>query len=174
MEVNFLRSNPVHFSLGPSEQLKSPQRDFLRPIRQIRGSNQLANLGPMTAMRMSVLRRMRMFLPMRVFMLAAMMMPVITMFMVPVVVVVVLVAPGLFGQRAVFEHVHLGRPNPTAIHRVNPQFRPDFQGSRRFLQKFRRHASVNQRTQQHVSGNSREALNLADFHIVVCREPAFS
>jgi len=128
----------------------------------------------MPSVRMSVFRRMRMFLPMRVFMLAVLMMFMVMVPMIVLSVIMVLVLPGRLRELAILKHVHLGRPNPAAINRVNPQFRPNLQGRRRFLQKLRRHASVNQRTQQHVSGNSREALDLADFHIDVCREPAFS
>jgi hypothetical protein len=119
----------------------------------------------------------RMLLGVRMLMVAMRMVVVAVAVLVVMLVVVVLGMFSrlcLFREYAVLQNVHLGRTNSTAIHRVDLQLRPNPQRRRRFLQKLRRHASVDQRTQQHVSGNSREALNLADFHIVICREPAFS
>jgi competence protein ComGC len=165
MEVNFLGSNPVHFSLSLSEQLKGAQRDLFRPVGHIRAGNQFANLRPMPSMRVPVLR---------VFMIAVMIMLAVMMMLMVMFVIMILAVPGLFRQHAVLEHIHLGCPNSTAIHRVNLQFSPNPQSHSRFLQKLRGHARVNQRAQKHVSRNSREALNLADFHMVICRGPAVS
>ena len=68
------------------------------------------------------------------------------------------------GRNSVLQHVHLRGLNPAAIHGMNPKLGANLQRRSCLAQELRRHARIDQRSQQHVSGNSGKAFNPANFH----------
>ena len=140
--MDFLRRDAMHLRFGFRQQFKGPEGCLLRRLRKFRARNQRANLRPVPAVRVPV--RMH-------------------------VVMMMLVVSGTLHRNPMFQHVNLGGPNPAAIHRMNPQLRPDLQRRSRLMQNLRRHTRFDQRAQQHVSGDSGKALNLANFHKILNR-----
>jgi hypothetical protein len=157
MEMHFLRIDPMDLSFGRCQEFECAKCNLLCAGRKVRDSDQTANLGPMTAMNV----RMSCFM---------------LVFRALVIVVMVMRVgagihdrrwvdlSGTFCRHTVLEDVHFGGSDPAAIDRGDSQLCPDAQRCRCLLQGFGRDACVNQRTQQHVPGDSGKTLNRSDLH----------
>jgi len=172
MEVNCLRSDSVHLSLGESQQLKRPQGDPLRSFGNRSSGDQCANLRPVPAMTMFL--AVRVFVQVLVLTVMVGRSGLIMMVMIVPVVIMMIVrvrmrAVGMHVLAplcwlAILQDIDLGSSNPAAIHGMDLQLCANPQPRCRILQQLRRHACPNQCPQHHVPGNPGKAFDFPNRH----------
>ena len=64
----------------------------------------------------------------------------------------------IFRQLTAFHYMHLGAADPTAVHPLYPQARPNLQRGGSLLQHARGNSRIHQRPQEHVPGNPRKTI----------------
>lgn len=194
VEMDVLDRDVVDFGFGVTQQIEGANGALLDGCGKSGGLDQIANLRQRAAVYMRSVGRMlvRVFVVCFVCMLVAVLsflvlmlsvfMVMFVLFMLVVmrvrvrffrmrvlmrVFVRVFMLMGLrmsFGQLAVFQHVHFGRSNPTAIDGFNAKRGVEIERGDYLVKNSLRNAGVEKRAEEHIAGDAGEAVEVSNAH----------